>query len=146
MSDINRTYLIGRLTRDPELRYTPSGAAVASFTLANGRTFTQSGEKKEQTSFIDCVAWSKGGEIITEYCKKGHKLAVEGRLQQRSWEDQDGKKHSKVEVVVENFQFLENKQTGDNTASKTSKSGILDGEIVTDPDLDNPFSDDDIPV
>jgi single-strand DNA-binding protein len=139
MSDLNRTVLIGRLTRDPELRYTPAGAAVASFTLANSKTFTQSGEKKEQVSFIDCVAWSKMGEIITEYTKKGHKIAVEGRLQQRSWDDQDGKKRSKVEVVVENFQFLESK------GASAHKPGILEGEIVKDADIDNPFSDEDIP-
>ena len=135
MSDINRTYLIGRLTRDPELKYTPSGAAVASFALAVGRKVKDS----EQTSFIDCVAWQKTAEIIAQYVAKGHKLAVEGRLQQRSWDDQDGKKRSKVEVVVENFQFLENKQAG----AVAHKGDILDGEVVTD--LDNPFSDDDIP-
>ena len=139
MSDINRTILIGRLTADPTLRYTPSGAAVCSFTLANGRTFTQSGEKKEQTSFIDCVAWQKTGEIIAEYCKKGHRIAIEGRLQQRSWDDQDGKKRSKVEVVVDNFQFLESKQAG----APAQKGGILDGEVVAD--VDNPFDDSDIP-
>ena len=143
MSDINRTYLIGRLTRDPELRYTPSGAAVASFTIANGRTFTQSGEKKEQTSFIDCVAWQKTGEIIAEYCKKGHRIAIEGRLQQRSWDDRDGKKCSKIEVVIDNFQFLESKQ--ENTGASAHKGSILEGEIVKSADLDNPFSDDDIP-
>lgn len=143
MTDINRVNLIGRLTRDPELRYTPSGAAVCSFTLANGRTFTQSGEKKEQTSFIDCVAWQKTGEIIAEYCKKGHRIAVEGRLQQRSWDDQDGKKRSKIEVVIDNFQFLESKQ--ENTGAPAHKGSILEGEIVKSADLDNPFSDDDIP-
>ena len=109
--DLNRTILIGRFTRDPELRYTPAGAAVASFTVANNRTYTVSGEKKEQVSYFDCVAWSKMGEIITEYCKKGHRIALEGRLQQRSWDDQDGKKRSKVELVVENFQFLNNKSS-----------------------------------
>jgi len=69
-SDLNRVVLIGRLTRDPELRYTPAGTAVASFSLANGRTYSVSGEKKEQVSYFDCTAWSKLGEIITEYCKK----------------------------------------------------------------------------
>jgi single-strand DNA-binding protein len=143
MSNLNRTILIGRLTADPTLRYTPSGAAVASFTIANGRTFTQAGEKKEQTSFIDCVAWQKTGEIIAEYCKKGHRIAVEGRLQQRSWDDQEGKKRSKIEVVVDNFQFLESKQ--ENTGAPAHKGSILEGEIVKSADLDNPFSDEDIP-
>ena len=152
MSDINRVTLIGRLTHDPELRYTPSGAAVATFTLASSRTWRdQSGDKKEQVSFIDCVAWSKAGEIITEYCKKGHKFAIEGRLQQRSWDDADGKKRSKIEVVVENFQFLQQRestpeQRGNAPAADSGTTpGIMEGEIVTDPDFDNPFSDDDVP-
>ena len=144
MSDINRTYLIGRLTRDPELRCTPSGVAVASFTIANGRTFiTQAGKKKEQTSFIDCVAWQKTGEIIAEYCKKGHRRAIEGRLTQRTWDNAEGKKQSKIEVVVDNFQFLESKQ--ENTGAPAHKGSILEGEIVKSADLDNPFSDEDIP-
>jgi single-strand DNA-binding protein len=140
MSDFNRTILIGRLTRDPELRYTPSGAAVASFTLANSKTFTQSGEKKEQVSFIDCVAWQKSAEIIAQYVAKGHRIAIEGRLQQRSWTDGDGNKRSKMEVVVENFQFLESK------GAVAHKPGIIEGEVVTDPDFDNPFDDSDIPL
>ena len=135
--DLNRVILIGRTTRDIELKYTPSGAAVCSFTLANGRKV----KDVEQTSFIDCVAWQKSAEIIAQYVAKGHRIAVEGRLQQRSWDDQDGKKRSKIEVVVENFQFLEGKQAG--AAAHTP--GILEGEIVKEADIDNPFSDDDIP-
>ena len=151
-SDLNRVILIGRLTRDPEIRYTPSGTAVASFSLANGRTYAVTGEKKEQVSYFDCIAWSKLGEIITEYCKKGHRIAVEGRLQQSRWDDQDGKKRSKVEVVIENFQFLTGK--GDElpaeARSKTaepnhdfggsSSTGGGSGNFE-----ENPFSDDDIP-
>ncbi|HPS59574.1 MAG TPA: single-stranded DNA-binding protein [Spirochaetota bacterium] len=151
--DLNRTILIGRLTRDPELRYTPAGAAVASFTVANNRTYTVSGEKKEQVSFFDCVAWSKMGEIITEYCKKGHRIALEGRLQQRSWDDQDGKKRSKVELVVENFQFLTSKGGGEDFPhdSAPSQSGPRSQSPAADTSAgsghydDNPFSDDDIP-
>jgi len=105
-NDLNKVIIIGRLTRDPEMRYTPAGTAVGSFSLANGKSFTQGGEKKEQTSYFDCIAWSKLGEVIAEYCKKGQMIAVEGRLQQSRWDDQDGKKRSKVEIVVENFQFL----------------------------------------
>ncbi len=145
--DLNRTILIGRLTRDPELRYTPAGAAVASFTVANNRTYTVSGEKKEQVSYFDCVAWSKMGEIITEYCKKGHRIAIEGRLQQRSWDDQDGKKRSKVEVVVENFQFLTAKGQGgeDYSHSAPSNTQPHSGDAAGGQYEDNPFSDDDIP-
>lgn len=149
--DLNRTILIGRLTRDPELRYTPAGAAVASFTVANNRTYTVSGEKKEQVSYFDCVAWSKMGEIITEYCKKGHRIALEGRLQQRSWDDQDGKKRSKVELVVENFQFLTAKGSGEDYSHDSAPSQSYSRSQSSPADAgnvqyeDNPFSDDDIP-
>jgi single-strand DNA-binding protein len=134
--DLNRVILIGRTTRDIELKYTPSGAAVCSFTLANGRKVKDA----EQTSFIDCVAWQKSAEIIAQYVAKGHRIAIEGRLQQRSWTDGDGNKRSKMEVVVENFQFLESK------GAVAHKPGIIEGEVVTDPDFDNPFDDSDIPL
>ncbi len=148
-SDLNRVILIGRLTRDPEIRYTPAGTAVASFSLANSRTYAVTGEKKEQVSYFDCIAWSKLGEIITEYCKKGHRIAVEGRLQQSRWDDQDGKKRSKVELVIENFQFLTGKeQGGDYSAeprSKTSEPNNDFGGSGSSSFEENPFSDDDIP-
>jgi single-strand DNA-binding protein len=147
-SDLNRVILIGRLTRDPELRYTPSGTAVASFSLANNRTYAVTGEKKDQVSYFDCVAWSKLGEIITEYCKKGHRIAVEGRLQQRRWDDQDGKKRTKVEVVIENFQFLTGKGQGDEFPAETrsaSEPNFESGGSKSSSFEDNPFSDDDIP-
>lgn len=147
-SDLNRVILIGRLTRDPELRYTPSGTAVASFSLANNRSYAVTGEKKDQVSYFDCVAWAKLGEIITEYCKKGHRIAVEGRLQQRRWDDQDGKKRTKVEVVIENFQFLTGKGQGDEYPADftgASESGHEQARGKTGGFDDNPFSDDDIP-
>ncbi len=137
-SDLNRVILVGRLTRDPELRYTPAGAAVCSFSLANGRTFTQGSEKKEQTSYFDCVAWSKLGEVIAEYCKKGKQIAVEGRLQQRRWDDSEGNKKSKIEVVVENFQFL----SGGKSEEQSSGTGNPPDSKYYE---ENPFSDDDIP-
>jgi single-strand DNA-binding protein len=148
--DLNRTILIGRLTRDPELRYTPSGAAVASFTIANNRSYTVSGEKKEQVSYFDCIAWSKLGEIITEYCKKGQRIAVEGRMQQRRWDDQDGNKKSKIELVVENFQFLTAKGGGedfnhDSAQSQSASRPQQQADTGSGQYDDNPFSDDDIP-
>jgi len=143
-NDLNKVILIGRLTRDPEMRYTPSGTAVSSFSLANGKSFTQSGEKKEQVSYFDCIAWSKLGEVINEYCKKGQKIAVEGRLQQSRWDDQDGKKRSKVEIVIENFQFLEGKSEGqkEESADKKVESGFNGKSASFE---ENPFSDDNIP-
>ena len=111
MSDINRWYGIGRLTRDPELKYTQGGASVASFSIASSYTYTKDGAKKETTSFFNCVAWAKTGEIIAQYCKKGHRIAIEGRLQQRSWDDQSGNKRTAAEIVVENFNFIEKAAT-----------------------------------
>jgi single-strand DNA-binding protein len=136
-SDINRVVLIGRLVKDPDLRYTQSGSSVASFSVANNRTYVSSGEKKEIVSYFNCVAWGKLGELIVQYTKKGHRIGIEGRLQQRSWEDQNGNKRSTVEVIVENFQFLTPKGAGQES-----------GEDIPAPPSDaepNPFSDEDIP-
>ena len=142
-TDINRVNIIGRLTRDAELRYTPSGTAVANFDIACNKTFSQNGEKKEQVSYFPCLAWGKAGELITEYCKKGHRIAIEGRLQQRRWDDQDGKKRNKIEIVVEGFQFLEGRK--DSTPEDKGVSGM--GTPASDPSWDdaNPFSDEDVP-
>ena len=146
--DLNRVVMIGRFTRDPELRYTPAGTAVASFSLANNKTYSVSGEKKEQVFYFDCIAWSKTGEIITEYCKKGQRIAIEGRLQQSRWDDQDGKKRSKVELVVENFQFLAGKGQGDEMSGgepRPKSSEPMDDYAEPKSFEDNPFSDDEIP-
>jgi single-strand DNA-binding protein len=97
---------MGNLTRDPELKSIPSGQQVASFSLAVNRTWSNAnGEKQEAVDYIDCNAWGKPAEIITQYMSKGSAILVSGRLQQRSWE-QDGQKRSKVEVVVEDFNFV----------------------------------------
>lgn len=102
----NKVTLLGNLTRDPELRTTPSGQNVASFSLAVNRSWKNAnGETQEAVDYIDCNAWGKAGEIITQYMQKGRPILVSGRLQQRSWE-QDGQKRSKVEVVVEDFNFI----------------------------------------
>ena len=106
MANFNRVVLMGNLTRDPELRYTPNGSAVASFAIAVNRRYKVDNEKREETSFFDIVFFGKSAEIIAEYMKKGRPILVEGRLQQRRWETDDGQKRSKVEVVGENFQFL----------------------------------------
>ena len=98
---------MGNLTRDPELRYLPSGQAVATFTVAVNRTYnSQSGEKKEEVSFIRVVVWARRAEVCNEYLKKGSPVFVEGRLQSRAWEAQDGTKRSTLEVVAQNVQFL----------------------------------------
>jgi len=106
-ASFNRVLLIGNLTRDPELRYIPSGQAVTTFTVAVNRTYAAAtGEKKEETSFIRIVVWGKRAEVCHEYLRKGSPVFVEGRIQSRSWDAPDGTKRSTVEVVAQSVQFL----------------------------------------
>ncbi len=103
---LNKVQLIGNLTRDPEVRALPSGAKVASFSLATNRTWKdQDGSKKESVDYHNVVAFGKLAEIIAQYSKKGNSLYVEGRIQNRSWDGPDGQKRYRTEIVVENFQF-----------------------------------------
>ncbi|MCM8772209.1 MAG: single-stranded DNA-binding protein [Candidatus Omnitrophica bacterium] len=104
---LNKVFLIGRLTRDPELRYTPSGKAVATFGFAVNREYISKGEKKEETCYLNMVVWGRQAEICAEYLKKGNLIFVEGRLQYRTWETEDSEKKSVIEIRVERFQFLE---------------------------------------
>lgn len=108
---LNRIVLIGRLTRDPELRYTPSGVAVASFSLAVDRPFSnQQGER--ETDFIDIVAWRKLAETVSGHLQKGRLVAVQGRLQIRSYETQDGQRRKAAEVVADDVRFLDRPRDG----------------------------------
>lgn len=107
MASLNRVILVGNLTRDPELRFTPGGSPVAGFGLAVNRVYTnKQGEKVENVDFFNIVVWAKLAERCVEYIHKGSPVALEGRLQSRSWETEDGQKRSVVEVVAENVQFL----------------------------------------
>jgi single-strand DNA-binding protein len=108
MANLNRVLLIGNLTRDPELRVTPKGTAICQFGLAVNRSFKdESGQTREETTFIDVEAWGRQGETISKYCTKGRPLFVEGRLRLDQWEDKaSGQKRSRMKVVLENFQFL----------------------------------------
>lgn len=108
MANLNKVLLIGNLTRDPELRYTPGGTAVASFGLAMNRKFrSSSGEDREETCFVEVNAFGRQAEVISEYMSKGRQIFVEGRLHLDQWEDkQSGAKRSKLTVTAENFQFL----------------------------------------
>jgi single-strand DNA-binding protein len=105
MVSVNRVILAGRLTRDPETRFTPAGTAVTGFSLAVNRRYKVNNEVQEEVSFFDIVVFGKQGENCAEYLSKGRPVLVEGRLKQRSWES-DGVKRSKVEVVADNVQFL----------------------------------------
>lgn len=107
MASLNKVLLIGNLTRDPELRYTPSGTAVADLSLAiNRRYTTASGEKKEETCFVDVTLWARRAEVASQYLKKGSPVFVEGRLHLDKWENSEGQKRSKLKIVAENFQFV----------------------------------------
>jgi single-strand DNA-binding protein len=133
---MNRVLLVGRLTKDPELKYTPSGVAVATFTLAVNRTFTnQQGER--EADFINCVVWRKPAENVANYCKKGAQVGVDGRLQTRNYEGQDGKRVYVTEVVAESVQFLEtrgatqengNTQTNASQGQRAPQTGFNQGE------------------
>ncbi|MBQ3263685.1 single-stranded DNA-binding protein [Candidatus Saccharibacteria bacterium] len=122
MRGFSKAIITGNLTRDPELRNTPSGASVCSFSVAVNRTYRGAdGENKEEVSFIDCSAWGKLGEMIAQYAKKGTGVLVSGRLSQRSWEDKNGGgKRSRVEIVVEDFNFTGAGTRGDGGASDYS--------------------------
>lgn len=107
MVSVNYVVLAGNLTRDPELRYVPSGRPVCNFSIASSRVYTtQAGEKKEDTSFVRVVVWGKQAESSAEYLHKGSSALVEGRLQSRSWETEDGQKRSVLEVIAQRVQFL----------------------------------------
>ncbi len=108
MANFNRIILAGNLTRDPELSYTASNTPVCKFGLAVNRTWNdrQTNTKREETMFVDCTAWSKTGEVINQYLRKGRPILVEGRLQYDTWTSPEGQKRSKHYVVVDNFQFL----------------------------------------
>lgn len=120
---LNKVILIGNLTRDPELRYTPNGTAVASFTIATNREWTvESGEKREEAEFTRCVAWNKLAELCSQLLSKGRKVYVEGRLQTRSWTSQDGQQRMATEVVINDMIVLDSRRTveGTSIAGETS--------------------------
>ncbi len=112
MANFNKVILVGNLTRDIELRHTQGGQALAKFGMAINRKYRAGEETKEQTCFVDLTAWGKQAEILAQYVGKGSPLFIEGRLEYSTWESQEGGKRSKLEVVVENFQFLGGGQKG----------------------------------
>ena len=120
---LNRVQLIGNLTRDPELRYTPSGTAVCSFSVATNRSWTlDSGEKKDETEFHRIVAWSKLAEICSQFLTKGRKVFVEGRLTTRSWTAQDGTQKNTTEIVISDMILLDNRRTeGEQTSEPVAE-------------------------
>jgi single-strand DNA-binding protein len=120
MASFNRVILAGNLTRDPELRYTPKGTAVARIGLAMNRTWkTETGETKEEVTFVDVEAFGRQAEVIAQYMKKGRPFLVEGRLKLDQWEDKNThQKQSKLKVILEGFSFVDSRGTGDGTPAK----------------------------
>ena len=116
---LNRVQLIGNLTRDPELRYTPSGTAVCSFSIATNRNWTtDTGEKKEEVEFHRIVAWNKLAELCSQFLTKGRKVFVEGRLTTRSWDAQDGTKKQTTEIIINDMILLDNRREGSEASAE----------------------------
>lgn len=124
MLNINKVFLLGNLTRDPELRYTPSGTAIVSFGLATNRKFkSQEGERKVETCFVDVSMFGRRAEVVSEYFSKGSPIYIEGRLKFDQWDGQDGQKRSKLAVIAENFEFA-------GGAQKDGANTAVDGGVV----------------
>ena len=120
---LNRIIIMGRLTRDPELRHTQSGVSVASFSLAVDRDFRDKNTGEKATDFIDVVAWRQTGEFVSKYFSKGRMAVVEGRLQIRDWTDKEGNKRRSAEIVAENVYFGDSKRDGDSSYGGGSYGG-----------------------
>ena len=131
---LNRVQLIGNLTRDPELRYTPSGTAVCSFGLATNRSWTtDTGEKHEESEFHKIVAWNKLAELCSQFLVKGRKVYVEGRLSTRNWTTQDGQQRSTTEVVIDDMILLDNKGQG-SQAPRVAEEEDVDQAVEEKPE------------
>jgi single-strand DNA-binding protein len=151
MANFNKVILAGNLTRDPELRYTPKGTAVAKIGLAINRTWkTETGEAREEVTFVDVDAFGRQAETIGQYFKKGRPILIEGRLKYDSWEDkQTNQKKSKLGVVLEAFQFMDSQRTGDGSSPAPSAPRPKPAGVATPPesapDSESPPMDDDVP-
>jgi single-strand DNA-binding protein len=144
MAGLNRVVLVGRMVRDPELKRTNSGTSVTSFTIAVDNV-TKAGAEKT-TSFIPCTSWNKTAENVAKYCAKGSLVGIDGRLNQRSYEDKNGQKRSVVEVIAESVQFLERKNANSESGSdgnETNGQPSNNGNHATHEGIDS--SDDDLP-
>ena len=149
---INRVVLVGRLTRDPELRYTANGAAVASFTIAVNRQFTNSQGERE-ADFINCVIWRKAAENFAKFTSKGSRVGIDGRLQTRNYENKQGQRVYVTEVVVENFSLLESKNASssnnahDNSNNQSNNSNSNNNQSNnSNNNMSDPFADNSKPI
>lgn len=122
MPNYNKVLLMGNLTRDPELRYTPNNTAVVNIGIAvNRRWRDQSGEQRDETTFVDCEAWSRTAELINQWMRKGRPIFIEGRLRLDQWQDKDGNNRSKLKVVIDTFQFIDSR--GEPVAANDQERG-----------------------
>jgi len=138
MANFNRVFLMGNLTRDIELKYTPANLAIAKIGLAVNRRYTTAdGEAREETTFVDCDAFGKTAETMSKYLAKGRPVFIEGRLKLDQWEDKEGNKRSKMAVVVEGFQFIDSKPGGGGGNSGAHSGG---GESYSEPRASRPAS------
>lgn len=139
LATVNKVLLTGRLTRDCELRYTPSGAAVTNFSIAHNRRYKdQSGEWRDETTFVNVVAWQRLAERCSEYLHKGSAVLVEGRLQSRSWETEDGQRRSVLEVRADRVEFLDRVSAEERSAAR-SGAQPEENEKTSETDDDIPF-------
>ena len=125
---MNRVVLVGRLTANPETRTTPSGVTVCNFTVACDRPYVKQGEER-QADFINCIAWRQTGEFVSKYFVKGNRIALDGSIQTRSWDDKNGNKRYATEVVVDHVEFAQSKNEGQTTAqaAPSESTGDIDG-------------------
>lgn len=153
MSNLNKALLIGRLTKDPEMRYTPSGTAVTNFSIATNRWSTgPDGEKKEFTDYHNIVAYNIGrrnlAEIVAQYTRKGALVFIEGRIQTRSWEGQDGQKRRTTEIIANDVQFLDSRSSGPSDGAPSPRAGraaASDDNIPAPDDAPRDVDPDEIP-
>jgi single-strand DNA-binding protein len=136
LASVNKVLLTGRLTRDPELRYTPSGTAVSSFSVASSRSYKgQDGEWKQMVAYVNVVAWSKLAVLVNEYLKRGSAVFVEGRLNSRSWETEDGQRRSALEITAERVQFLDRIAKPEVTEEEYVESVGSDSSLDTEDEV-----------
>ena len=135
----SKAIIVGNLTRDPELRTTASGTQVCSISVAVNRSYKgNSGEQQDQVSYFDCSAWGKLGETIAQYAHKGSGILISGRLEQRSWEDKEGQKRSRIEIVVDDFNFIGGGNGGGDFSGGNSapKAGAAPVDDMSDGPID----------
>ena len=137
---LNHIVIMGRLTRDPELRFTQTQTPVASFTLAVDRDFSSRDSGEKQTDFIDCVAWRSTAEFISKYFAKGSMAVVAGRLQIRDWTDKEGNKRRNAEIIVENIYFGDSKRRDSESSNTADNFGYDTMTQVTDSSAESPFA------